>query len=511
MADESFGSEFSSGQYPQIPKDVLQDLCSRFLINIPENEKNDMVRICFQIELAHWYYIDFCRQDNTELPVCGMKAFMSIIFTEFQFLNKSKQSVQTIFDNWKKYKVRVPVFGAILLDESLEKCLLVQGFHSKTSWGFPKGKINKDEGDLDCAIREVYEEVGYDITPLAHSNQFLENNIHDHQVRLYIVAGVDEFYNFKPNTRGEIKAIRWFNVSHLPTHKKDMTPKEEIGLNANNFFMIHTFIKPLRKWISDKKKSMSSLAMSSSLGMLYQHTSQHYHQAKDGSPRSDEHKELIKQRKLREAEEYKNMHVLMNPLLSQRSNEEMLKGMLGMASAQSQPEAIQRLLTGTVNMSPVATPERRSKTNFSPMSSKGQAYSAQRASPSEFASPHSNKEHRKDNDEHSRYHKKDQNRHSRSAAESYAQKASRNTGYQKDSPSRSQQNVYTYHSPKNSPASTPSRKLLYSTEQNMGGKNRSNSKTNIKTKPGGLSDFRFDSSAFLNFKFNYDEILASLT
>lgn len=76
---------------------------------------------------------------------------------------------------------------------------------------------------------------------------------------------------------------------------------------------------------------MSSLAMSSSLGMLYQHTSQHYHQAKDGSPRSDEHKELIKQRKLREAEEYKNMHVLMNPLLSQRSNEEMLKGMLGMA------------------------------------------------------------------------------------------------------------------------------------------------------------------------------------
>ena len=37
-----------------------------------------MVRICFQIELAHWYYIDFCRQDDPELPACGMKAFMAI-------------------------------------------------------------------------------------------------------------------------------------------------------------------------------------------------------------------------------------------------------------------------------------------------------------------------------------------------------------------------------------------------------------------------------------------------
>jgi len=28
---------------------------------------------------------------------------------------------------------------------------------------FPRGKINKDEKDLDCAIREVYEETGFDI------------------------------------------------------------------------------------------------------------------------------------------------------------------------------------------------------------------------------------------------------------------------------------------------------------------------------------------------------------
>ena len=40
-----------------------------------------------------------------------------------------------------------------------------------------------------------------------------------------------------------LQEIRWFNIYHLPTHKKDPTPKDEIGLMANNFFMIHTFIK----------------------------------------------------------------------------------------------------------------------------------------------------------------------------------------------------------------------------------------------------------------------------
>ena len=36
-----------------------------------------MVRICFQIEQAHWYYIDFCRQEDPDLKPCGMKQFMS--------------------------------------------------------------------------------------------------------------------------------------------------------------------------------------------------------------------------------------------------------------------------------------------------------------------------------------------------------------------------------------------------------------------------------------------------
>lgn len=37
----------------------------------------------------------------------------------------------------------------------LFQCVLVQPFMSRTSWGFPRGKVNKDEMAFDCARREV--------------------------------------------------------------------------------------------------------------------------------------------------------------------------------------------------------------------------------------------------------------------------------------------------------------------------------------------------------------------
>ena len=45
--------------------------------------------------------------------------------------------------------------GAILLEPSLEKVLLVRGFQAAASWGFPRGKVSKDETDAECAVREV--------------------------------------------------------------------------------------------------------------------------------------------------------------------------------------------------------------------------------------------------------------------------------------------------------------------------------------------------------------------
>lgn len=51
-------------------------LCfSRFIINIPEEERQDLIRIFFQIELAHWFYLDFYCEENADLKQCGIKEF----------------------------------------------------------------------------------------------------------------------------------------------------------------------------------------------------------------------------------------------------------------------------------------------------------------------------------------------------------------------------------------------------------------------------------------------------
>ena len=49
----------------------------------------------------------------------------------------------------------IPTMGAILLDPAMEKCLLVRGWSKAAGWGFPKGKISKEEADGACAAREV--------------------------------------------------------------------------------------------------------------------------------------------------------------------------------------------------------------------------------------------------------------------------------------------------------------------------------------------------------------------
>lgn len=300
-----------------IPCEILHDLASRFLINIPAHEKKDMVRICFQVELAHWYYIDFCRQDDPNLPAVGIKGFVQTIFKEYPFLNSGDESIETIYEKWKQYKYRVPVFGAIILNETMEKVLLVRGYHSRISWGFPKGKVNKDETGVQCAIREVKEETDFDISPLINEKEFIENTIHDHQIRLYIIPGVPSSFNFKPNTRKEVKEIQWFNIADLPTHKKDNLPKEKLGLQANNFFMVNTFNRPLRKWINNRhtqlEKERLKLEQQRERDMRVRDTDSKRRKDADITKQlEDINKRLLQ----KEQEKFQRLHSMHHPLLS---------------------------------------------------------------------------------------------------------------------------------------------------------------------------------------------------
>ncbi|XP_030421641.1 m7GpppN-mRNA hydrolase isoform X7 [Gopherus evgoodei] len=234
----------------EIPSSVLDDLCSRFILHIPSEERDNAIRVCFQIELAHWFYLDFYMQNTPGLPQCGIRDFAKAVFSHCPFLLPQGEDVQRVLDEWKEYKMGVPTYGAIILDEALENVLLVQGYLAKSGWGFPKGKVNKEEAPHDCAAREVFEETGFDIKDYICKDDYIELRINDQLARLYIIPGVPKDTKFNPKTRREIRNIEWFSIDKLPCHRNDMTPKSKLGLAPNKFFMAIPFIRPLRDWLS---------------------------------------------------------------------------------------------------------------------------------------------------------------------------------------------------------------------------------------------------------------------
>ncbi|XP_015045072.2 uncharacterized protein LOC6539613 isoform X1 [Drosophila yakuba] len=258
----------SSNKLPEkskIPSDILDDLASRFIINVPDMELNNLIRMCFQIELAHWFYLDFfCAPETGEdgetpkcvqrkLPSVGIKQFAMQLFQHIPFLNKHFGTVDQILDEWKNYKLSVPTYGAILVSEDHNHCLLVQSYFARNSWGFPKGKINENEDPAHCATREVYEETGFDITDLIDANDYIEAFINYQYTRLYVVRNIPMDTQFAPRTRNEIKCCDWFRIDALPVNKNDAISKAKLGKTSNSFFMIMPFVKRLKKWVNDRK------------------------------------------------------------------------------------------------------------------------------------------------------------------------------------------------------------------------------------------------------------------
>ncbi|KAI2630427.1 hypothetical protein GGS21DRAFT_524179 [Xylaria nigripes] len=244
-------------------EDWLDDLCVRFIINLPREDLSSVARICFQIEEAQWFYEDFIRPLDPALPSMPLRTFTMKMFQHCPLLASFSTDIHVMaFEEFMTYKTRVPVRGAIMLNDAMDAAVLVRGYKKGASWSFPRGKINKDEDDLDCAAREVYEETGYDLRLAGLLDKSvpaypLEVTMHDQQVRLYVFRGIPEDTIFETRTRKEIGDIRWYNLSDLPTFKKKKGAGKNQGSTASSqekFYMVAPFMVQLRQWILKQKK-----------------------------------------------------------------------------------------------------------------------------------------------------------------------------------------------------------------------------------------------------------------
>ncbi|KAF8055521.1 hypothetical protein N665_1292s0018 [Sinapis alba] len=227
-------------------KELLDDLCSRFVLNVPEEDQQSFERILFLVEYAYWYYEDNAVENDPSLKSLSLKEFTSLLFNSCDVLRPYVSNVDDIFKDFTSYKCRVPVTGAIILDETYERCLLVKGWKG-SSWSFPRGKKSKDEEDYACAIREVLEETGFDVSKLLKKEEYIEFTFRQQRVRLYIVALVADDTAFAPLTKKEISEIAWHPLDHLQPASNEVITHGVAGLKL---YMVAPFLASLKSWIS---------------------------------------------------------------------------------------------------------------------------------------------------------------------------------------------------------------------------------------------------------------------
>jgi mRNA-decapping enzyme subunit 2 len=259
-------ADANADQYGPEFLDALDEVHTRFLLNLPPEELSTSDRIFFQLEQAWWFYEDMiCDLRDTDgiLPrFSQLKPFAKHLFYFSPLLRHMK------FDKmWKEftdYKRKISTYGCILLNTSATHVLLCQMYKSDT-WTVPAGKINQGESGVAAAARETYEETGFDphcemgvtkdwleqdpsrVTwthPLNEERNmvtFVEPN--GKRRTCYICHGVpdDGSFAYAPVCRKEVGMIRWFDLTELP--KKS--------------FAVLPFMAKVRKWIKRNLRSKS--------------------------------------------------------------------------------------------------------------------------------------------------------------------------------------------------------------------------------------------------------------
>lgn len=247
--------------YPKL-REALQTCMLRFVINLPEETLRDAARLCFELQEAQWFYIDFLYEGaKKELPKLNQVNFCHLMLEFSDVLRElygSPEDRTQVLQDWRDTLKRVPLKGAVLLNERLDKCIMVQPWKGD-KWTFPRGKINEGEAEGDCAVREVWEEVGIDISGKVDTDHFVSADIYGSgcPVKLFLVPHVSEETAMAPNTRKEISKIGWMPVTRLPGWEGG--PADEAS-GPVRFFCVKPFVQAIKKWVLARRSTPSTPA-----------------------------------------------------------------------------------------------------------------------------------------------------------------------------------------------------------------------------------------------------------
>lgn len=255
--------------------DALDDVHTRFILNLPESELQTADRIFFQLEQAWWFYEDLiadAQGDACTLPRFNtLKPFSLQLFT-YSPLLPDVAKFPAMWSAFGNYKRRISNYGCILMNQNCTAVVLCKVWNSKT-YTFPAGKINQGEDGATAAARETYEETGFDPaclfgltsewkdaaaastdttdttaantitwkTPLQEQDALVFTEDSGKRRTAYVCQGVPHEFPFEPVVRKEIAAVEW--------HKLDNIPKSS--------YAVMPFLPQLRRWIKKNNRKTS--------------------------------------------------------------------------------------------------------------------------------------------------------------------------------------------------------------------------------------------------------------
>lgn len=235
-------------------EDALDDVHTRFVLNLPDDELATPERIFFQLEQAWWFYDDMiCDASDKDLPrFKSLKPFALKMFEISPLLQPMRQDFDKLWNKFTLYKRTISTYGTILLNEACTKVILCRLWNSP-SWTYPAGKVNQNEAGIDAGARETYEETGFDPNcqigltaalqaagqvswqaPLREEDALVFQEKGGKRRTCYVCRGVPEDFPFSPVARKEVSQVAWHDLDDIP--KKS--------------FAVLPYMGQLRRWIS---------------------------------------------------------------------------------------------------------------------------------------------------------------------------------------------------------------------------------------------------------------------
>lgn len=128
--------------------------------------------------------------------------------------------------------------GAVPFRESVDiiEVLLIKQFKNRETWGCAKGHINEGETLEECALREVREETGINVTLTQRLNPVITVYGNEEKtVHCWLATPQDGQVLCTNDPDCEIAEARWWNIDELPAVHPYQLPlvKQAIDLIRN--------------------------------------------------------------------------------------------------------------------------------------------------------------------------------------------------------------------------------------------------------------------------------------